>query len=281
MATSTASNPPPLLTAQDIIDLPLIPPDHHLPYGEDGQQFGHLYLPPQGGPHPVVALIHGGCWMAEYDLTHLSHFCRALAGEGFAVWSLEYRRIGNGGGWPGTFEDVAAGVDYLRQIADQHTLDLSRVVAAGHSAGGHLALWAAGRHRLPPESRVYTADPLPLSGVVSLAGIPDLERAVAQNICDGAAQMLLGGSPGDLSHRYAQASPGALLPLGLPQILINGAHDSIVPVDYVKQYAEMATRQDDEVRLEILPDAGHFEIVVPTTLAWMTVKNAIGVFKMG
>jgi acetyl esterase/lipase len=257
------------------MSLPVVPADHRLSYGTDSQQFGDLYLPEQDGPYPVVVLVHGGCWLAEVDLTHVSQMCNALADEGLAVWSLEYRRLGNGGGWPSTFEDVSAGADYLRQISDQHALELSRVVAAGHSAGGHLALWLACRRRLPLESVLYTANPLPLHGVVSLAGIPNLEQAVAQDICEGTPQQLIGGLPSEVQDRYRQASPSTLLPLGIPQILIIGNYDAVIPVDYIKHYAEAAEQKGDDIRLDILPKAGHFEIVVPTTPEWITVKDAI------
>src|SRR5262245_48319205 len=163
-----------LLTVDDYLRLPSIPADHRLSYGSDPAHFGDLYLPSQPGPHPVVVLVHGGCWRAQYDLAPLGQLCVALVGEGLAVWNVEYRRLGNGGGWPTTFLDVAAAADALGGIAGQYGLDLARVVVMGHSAGGHLALWLAGRRRLPPESPLFAAAPLPLRGVVAIAGVPDL-----------------------------------------------------------------------------------------------------------
>jgi acetyl esterase/lipase len=272
MATPEHS-PPKLLTVDDYMRLPSVPADHRLSYGSDPVQFGDLYLPSQPGPHPVVILLHGGCWRAEYGLAPLGQLCAALAGAGLAVWNVEYRRLGNGGGWPTTFMDVAAAADVLRGIADQYALDTSHVIAMGHSAGGHLALWLAGRHRLPPESQLFTAAPLPLRGVISLAGIPDLAEGVKRDLCGGACRDLVGGSPDALPERYQQASPIALLPLGMPQWHIVGRNDQSVPVDYLEQYVAVATEQDD-VHLDILPAAGHFEPVVVGTAAWATVKQA-------
>jgi len=146
-----------LYDSNDYLKLPCVPPQHTYAYGPEASQFGHLYLPPGRGSRPVILVIHGGCWQAEYGLLPMSALCSALAGEGLAVWNLEYRRLGDGGGWPATFHDVAAGADFLRTIAASHELDLDRLVALGHSAGGHLALWLAGRHRLPAGSELASA----------------------------------------------------------------------------------------------------------------------------
>jgi acetyl esterase/lipase len=263
-----------LLTVDDYVRLPSIPADHRLPYGPDPSQFGDLYLPSQPGPHPVVILVHGGCWRAEYGLAPLGQLCTALTGEGLAVWNMEYRRLGNGGGWPATFIDVATAADALRDIAGQYALDLARVVVMGHSAGGHLALWLAGRHRLPPESQLFTAAPLPLRGVVALAGVPDLVEGVRRDLCGGACRELVGGAPDAVPERYRQASPHALLPLGVPQLHIVGREDQSVPADYVQQYVAFAAEQDD-VHLDILEATGHFEPVVASTAAWATVRQAV------
>ncbi|MBI5584460.1 MAG: alpha/beta hydrolase [Deltaproteobacteria bacterium] len=254
--------------------LPSVPPDRRLPYGPDPQQFGDLYLPQGAGPHPVVVLLHGGCWRAEYGLEHLGQFCEALKKEGLAVWNLEYRRLGSGGGWTATFEDAARGVDFLQDLADRYPLNLSRVIYAGHSAGGHLALWLAGRHHLPAESPLYPIKPLVVKGVVSLAGIPDLVEGVKRDICAGACRELVGGLPDEVPQRYRQGSPIALLPLGVPQWHLVGLLDRIVPADYVGQYVALAEKQD-RVNLDLLPDAGHFELIVPATPAWAFVRQAV------
>ena len=133
-----------LMTSNDLDHLVAPPAEARISYGDDALQFGELRLPDGPGPHPVAIVIHGGCWLGEFDLTHIGTLAEALNEEGIAAWVIEYRRIGNpGGGWPGTFEDVARGADHLRKIAKEHPLDLDRVIAVGHSAGGHLALWLA------------------------------------------------------------------------------------------------------------------------------------------
>jgi acetyl esterase/lipase len=263
-----------LLTVDDYMRLPPVVADRRWSYGADPAQFGDLYLPSQPGPHPVVIMLHGGCWRAQYGLAPLGQLCTALASEGLAVWNVEYRRLGNGGGWPTTFTDVAAGADALRDIAADTGLDLSHVVAMGHSAGGHLALWLAGRRRIRAESALFAAEPLALRGVVSLAGVPDLAEAVKRDICGGACQELVGGLPEAVPERYQDASPLALSPLGIPQWHVIGVDDQSVPADYVQQCVRVA-QQYDQIQLDLLPDTGHFEPVVPTTAAWMAVRHAV------
>lgn len=263
-----------LMTVADYMNLPIVSANHRLFYGSDINQFGDLYLPSSRKPHPVVVLLHGGCWLAEYGLEPLGKMCQAIADMGCAVWSLEYRRIGNGGGWKTTFTDVAIGADYLKNIADQYTLDLSRVVVVGHSAGGHLGLWLAGRHCLPTDSELFSDEPLPIHGVVALAAIPDLIEGIKRNICFGACQNLIGDTPEAAPQRYQHGSPHLLLPLGVYQWHIVGRSDELVPADYVQQYITVAN-QHDQVKLEIIAETGHFEVVVPGTPAWNAVKNAI------
>src|SRR5437870_4328814 len=164
---------------EDILSLPPPKADYRLHYGPDPLHFGDLRLPSAEiwgqGPYPVAIVIHGGFWRAQYDLLHAGHMCAALTATGLATWNIEYRRIGNsGGGWPGTFQDVTMAAAHLRKITEEHNLDLERAVAIGHSAGGHLALWLAGCHRVPEGDPLHVADPLPLVGAVSLAGVVDL-----------------------------------------------------------------------------------------------------------
>ena len=262
------------LTFQDIEKLPVPPADHRIAYGSDPQQFGELRLPKVAGPHPVVIVIHGGCWYAAYDLKHIANFCAALTRLGVATWSLEYRRIGNtGGGWPGTFEDVARGTDYLPGMAQTYPLDLKRVIVIGHSAGGQLALWLAARHNLPKNSPLYSPSPLPLQGVVSLAGITDL-RKYRPN-CGDAVSKLLGGAPEEVAVRYEQTSPIELLPLKVAQRLIHGARDRIVPINLSREYEVAAKKKGDDVRLTILEQAGHFELIAPESSAWPAIEESI------
>jgi acetyl esterase/lipase len=262
-----------VMSVGDLLKLPAPPADHRIAYGTDPNQFGYLRLPKGRGPHPVAIVIHGGCWLARFDLEHTGSMCAALTAAGLATWSIEYRRVGNaGGGWPGTFQDIAAGVDHLRALAGRYRLDLKRVVAVGHSAGGHLALWAAARHRLPPSSTLYRPKPLPLRGVVSLAGVGDLRSFAARTpaACGDAIPQLV-GTP----ENYPQASPIELLRLGVPQRLINGALDRIVPVETGQQYEAAARKAGGDVRLTVLESAGHFEVVAPQSAAWPVVEQAV------
>lgn len=270
---------PKLVTAEEYGVLPKAAADHRIPYGDDPSQFGDLYLP-QAAPHkargyPVVLLLHGGCWRAQYGLGPIGQLARALADRGVAVWSLEYRRLGNGGGWPHTFLDVANGADLLRNLADQHPLDLTQVVAVGHSAGGHLALWSAARSQLDADSPIYTANPLSIRSVVALAPVCDLERAVAWDICVDAADVLVGGHPREVWANYYQGSPSAMLPLDIRHVTINGALDDIVPLEYVSHFVDTATKLGDDATLIPVADVGHFEIVLATHSAGQMVMDTI------
>lgn len=264
-----------LLTVDDLLALPIVPPDVSLAYGPHPEQFGHLYLPAGAGPYPVVVLLHGGCWRARVGLNYMGQFAKALTDDGVAVWNVEYRRLDNGGGWPHTFLDVAKGADYVRTLADEHPLDLARVFAVGHSAGGHLALWLAGRHRLASDSELYAEKPLELQGVISLAGIGDLAEALNQNICPDAPARLMGGTPQAVPERYRQGSPVELLPLGVRQIFIQGEEDDTVPLSYVKLYEAAAKHHGEEARLISLAATGHFETVVAATPQWQRVRAAV------
>ncbi|WP_426748112.1 alpha/beta hydrolase [Myxococcus faecalis] len=251
-------------------------PDARIPYGPGTHHFGELRLPSGPGPHPVVVAIHGGFWRAKYDLAHLGHACAALTASGFATWSLEFRRVGHeGGGYPGTLEDVALGADFLRTLAESHPLDLSRVVFLGHSAGGHLALWLAARPRLPSGSSLYNQSPLRPLGVVSLAGVADVTRAYELGLSDNAAGQFLGGSPLEVPLRYQRASPAALQPLGVPQVLLHGSEDDTVPVSMSADFCSRGRAHGDEVRCVVLPGAGHFEVVDPRSREWAQVVDAV------
>jgi acetyl esterase/lipase len=220
--------------------------------------------------------VHGGFWRARYDLEHVGHLCADLTRRGYATWSLEYRRVGHeGGGWPGTFEDVARGMDFLRTLANSRPLDLSRVVVMGHSAGGHLALWLASRRRLPEGGPLYHPEPFIPRGAVALAGVVDLERAHALRLGDGIVTELLGGSPAQVPERYRLGSPAALTPLGVRQILIHGTEDDTVPFSLASDYRDRAAALGDDARLVTLPGAGHFEVINPLAKEWPQVLEAI------
>jgi acetyl esterase/lipase len=252
------------------------PGEQRIPYGEDPSQFGHLRTPPGPGPHPVVVYLHGGCWLSEYDLDHAAHACAALTDAGVATWSLEYRRIGaSGGGWPATFNDVARGADHLRELAAEKRLDLSRVIAAGHSAGGHLAAWLAARPGIPAGDPLHTPDPLAIRGVVSIAGLIDLARASELRLCGGSMDLLIGGTPKAVPDRYAIASPYELLPLGVPQVLMSGGRDTIVPAGIAERYAARAKERGDTVETVTLENADHFDLIDPLTPAFARVREAV------
>lgn len=254
------------------------PPSGVLSYGREPQQFGHLRLPDAEeagpGPYPLVIVIHGGYWRARYDLGYFGAACGALGRLGLATWNIEYRRMGDpGGGWPGTLEDVATAADFARSLAQAYPLDLGRVVTLGHSAGGHLALWLAARPRLPEHSQFWRPDPLPLAGVVSLAGVTDLRRAWELGLSDNAAGLLIGGSPDDFPFRYDEASPYEALPLRVRQVLLHGDADANVPIELSARYAERARALGDNVMFVTLPGAEHFEPVNPETGEWRDVER--------
>src|SRR5687768_3281806 len=160
----------------DILDRPAPRADRIIRYGPERSQFGELRLPEHAeGRLPVVVVVHGGFWRAQYSLEHIGHLCAALTREGWATWSVEYRRLGEpGGGWPGTFTDAGAALDAVRWLADQWPLDPTRVVTIGHSAGGHLALWLAARPQLSAHPELGVAEPLVPIGAVALAAVSDL-----------------------------------------------------------------------------------------------------------
>lgn len=248
------------------------PAGERIAYGEAPQQFGELRLPEAArwgqGPHPVAVLVHGGCWLADYDYRYFNHLAAALTEQGVATWTLEFRRLGDaGGGWPGTLRDVAQATDHLRELANTQPLDVSRVVSVGHSAGGQLALWLGARHKLAVESELYTPQPLPLRGVVALAAITDLDsyRIGKPDSCNASVEKLLGGAPTAWPRRYAESSPIALLPLGVPQWLIQGGQDAIVPPAGLLTYAAAATAAGDSAEVAMVGELGHFDPVAPAT----------------
>jgi acetyl esterase/lipase len=265
-----------VMRAADALALPRPAADHRLAYGDDPLQFGELRLPGGDGPYPVVIVIHGGCWLADYDLGYISAFADALTEAGVATWSIEYRRVGNeGGGWPGTFQDVADAADHLLEIALEYDLDLDQVAAVGHSAGGHLALWLAGRKTLDADDPLRGDGPAALNGVVALAGIPDLAAYAAPEGCGASVSGLLGGDPADVADRLQRASPIAMVPFGITQTLVIGELDTIVPVSQAHAFAEAARQMGDSVAVVELDGAGHFELVDPTNPAFETIRQSV------
>ncbi len=259
----------------DLAELAKAPAGQKHAYGDDPLQFGELTLPDGPGPHPVVILIHGGCWLAQYDIKHSRALANGFAQAGMAVWNLEYRRVGNkGGGWPGTFLDIAMGADHLRGLAKKYPLDLSHVLAVGHSAGGHLALWLAVRHKIPAGSDIYKAKPISILGVLPLAPASELDRLHQKAVCGQVVDKLIGGSPEAFPDRYLQATPSRFAPLGVPQILVVGEQDSDwgwVGDAYIKAARAAG---DEQIQLIKAPKAGHFEVIDPKSSAWPMVRDA-------
>jgi acetyl esterase/lipase len=249
-------------------------------YGPGEWQFGELRAPAGTGSHPVALIIHGGFWRARYGLDLMDRMAEDFAARGIAAWNIEYRRVGQeGGGWPGTLADVALAADHLRALAPTHHLALNQVVAIGHSAGGHLALWLAGRHRLPAGSPLATAQPpLPLRGAIALAGVCDLEQMWQirhDGPEDNPVDALMEGAPSKHPDRYAQASPSRVLPLGIPQVLVHGTADPIVPIAVSGRYCEAARAAGDSVELIALPGMEHFAVIDPTSEAWPPIAGAM------
>jgi acetyl esterase/lipase len=230
-------------------------------YGTDPSQHGELFLPDGEGVFAVVVVIHGGYWRARYEKSLMTGLCVDLAGRGLAAWNLEYRRVGSGGGWPETFLDVATGVDLLADIPAP--LDLTRVGAVGHSAGGHLALWAAARPRLPADAPGAGPRVVPRA-VVSQAGVADLHLAAVTSPSDEPTRALLG----EPSDHYALASPRELVPLGVDQLVLHGERDDVVSMRISESHAAAATAAGDQCELRVLPRTGHFEHIDATSDAW-------------
>jgi acetyl esterase/lipase len=267
----------------DILSRPVLVADHRIGYGDDASQFGDLWLPNGAGPFPLVVFFHGGWWKSKYDLGYAGYLCSALRDVGIATWSVEYRRVGQtGGGWPGTFHDAAAGFDHVAILGDGYPIDLSRVIAMGHSAGGHLAFWIAGRKQLPVDSELS----LPtagtnLRGVVALAGAVDLRLTVeltGESIVarDGdEVSNLMGGEPDEVPTRYEAGNPGDLLPLMAPQWLVQGNEDDQIPHELPHRWTAMSTESGCESCTTIIEGAGHFDVVDPEADAWSDVLQLI------
>ena len=243
-----------------ITELPPLAPGERIDYGPDPNQFAELFVPSGTGPHPCVMFIHGGFWRAAFSLDHARYLCRALVTEGYAVWSVEYRRVGQpGGGYPGTLDDIRAAA---HRLVDIPNIDVERVVAMGHSAGGQLALWLAAQRVIK------------LAGVVSLGGVCDLRRALELNLGRGAALEFIGASPEVHPEAYANASPIELLPFDVPQTLLHGDADDIVPIELSTGFAHASPN----ARLVRLTGADHFDVIDPRSPHWPRVIAEVGRF---
>jgi acetyl esterase/lipase len=253
------------MSSEDILKLAPPPADARLPYGKDSNQFGELRLPKNEAnkSSAVVMNIHGGFWRSKYNLAHAGHLCAALTAKGLANWNVEYRRVGNpGGGWPGTFEDIANAYRFLPQIAKRYNLDTTRVVVMGHSAGGQLALCLA-------------AHEPSVKAVISLAGVVDLQRAWEEHLSDDAVVAFLGGKPKDVPEHYQEADPMQLKISAATQWLIHGAADSVVPPPFSRNYAEQKKKRGEDVHYLEISTAGHYELIDPHSSAWPKVESTV------
>jgi len=227
-----------------------------LSFGEDASHVGELHLPRRcETARPVAVLLHGGYWQTRFGKLVCRPLARDLVSRGWAVWNLEYRRLGSGrgggGGWPMTFDDVATGIDHLARLDDAR-LDLGRVVVIGHSAGGQLALWAAGRQR--PAVDVH--------GVVALAPVTDLARAGQH------ARALLGGTPEQVPERWAAADPMRFAPPSVPTIVVHPSADRTIPSARSQAYAERCRALGSDVTLVVPDGETHRDSIDPTTASW-------------
>lgn len=257
----------------------------HIRWGTGPREFGLLRTPLGAGPHPVVVLVHGGCWSSEADPDYMGRFAVWLVEQGWATWSIAFPRTDDaGGGWPGTFRAVGRAADHLREIGPYASLDMERVVSVGHSSGGHLALWLASRPALPTEGeggRIRGVDPVELRGVIGLAPITSLAvfHAEGGHGCDAdAVEALLGGPPEAVPDRLAVADPARRPPLGVPQLLVTGALDDTVPPSQAIEFARRAGLAGADVECLEIERAGHFEVVAPSGPDWPRVAVPIARF---
>jgi acetyl esterase/lipase len=268
-----ASSSNALMKWPDLLEREKPVPDETVRYGANHLQVADLWLPAGKGPHPTVLMVHGGCWQTEIaDRRFMAWISDDLRRRGIAVWNIDYRGVDrDGGGYPGTFLDTAAAADALRDQAPRYRLDIRPLVAVGHSAGGHLALWLAARPRLPKASPLRTENPIPIDTVISLGGLPDLEEAArppGSGCGTEVIQTLTGG-------RFDDTSVPRLAPLGARQILINGRQDRIIPAKYAEEYAAPMRAAGDEVKVRMIDRTGHVELIAPGTAAWAAAVEEI------
>lgn len=267
------------MTLADYLALSGPPPSARFAYGSAPSQFAELFRPAGDGPFPVVVLIHGGCWTVQYGgIEQMHNVAGALAAQGIAVWNVEYRRVDeDGGGYPGTYLDVNAALDRLGAEAGRYQLDTSRIVAVGHSAGGQLAQWIAGRGRIPGSSPLFQAKPLPVREVISLGGLADLrnEQELIKSSCGRDTAQLAGHPSAARPDVFADTNAAELIPNGSRSVLITGELDTISPPRAAHDYARRARAAGDQAEVIILPGASHYDEIAASSPSWMLVLGAI------
>jgi acetyl esterase/lipase len=254
-------------------------PTTRIAYGSAPSQFVELFRPAGDGPFPVVVLVHGGCWTIKFGgIEQMRNLAGALAAQGIAVWNVEYRRVDEaGGGYPGTYQDINAALDLLDKQAMRHQLDLARIVAVGHSAGGQLVQWIAGRGQIGASSPLFHPHPLPVRQVISLGGLADLrnERELIKSSCGRDTVELAGTPSAARPDVYADTNAADLMPNGSTTILITGALDTVSPPRAAHDYAARAHKAGDVARVVILPGASHYDEVAASSPAFKLVLPAI------
>jgi acetyl esterase/lipase len=253
-------------------------PSAHIAYGAAPSQYAELFLPKGEGPFPVALLVHGGCWTVEFGgIRQMRNIAGALAASGIAVWNVEYRRVEEGGDYPGMYLDMEAAIAALAAKAPAYHLDTRHIVAIGHSAGGQLVQWIAGRDRLPASSPLYQHDFLPIHQVVSLGGLADLrhEKDLIKNSCDRDVAQLTGAPGPDRTDVYADTNAAELIPNGSTTVLINGEFDRVSPPRTATAYADRARQAGDQAETLVLPDASHYDEVAATSPSWKLVLPVI------
>ncbi len=252
--------------------------DYRYAYGSADDTYGELRLPKGPGPWPVMVVIHGGCWLDAYSLDHIRPLAEAITALGYATWTIEYRRADSeGGGWPQTFVDVASALDALRELADTHSLDLERVSALGHSAGGQLALMLAARSQFGPEHPLYSTTPLPVQRVIALAAISDMmDYGMQAGSCQDGARKVIGGSPDEWLQRFQAVDPSQHLPLASRVELLHARADPLVPYVYSPRFSEQLVAAGGQAQLHPLPEwAGHFDVLLTDGPVWQVLREIL------
>ncbi len=268
------SEPTPLMSWADLTNRPKAHPTKTVRTGDGKTDIVDVWLPDEPGPHPIVLMVHGGCWQKSIaDRSLMNYAAEAMRQEGLAVWNIEYRGVDeDGGGYPGTFQDVAHGADSMRDYAEHFDLDLNRVAGFGHSAGGHLITWLAGRKNLPDTSALAVGTPLPMVGVVNSGGLADLEVSEPLTLKSCLADIkdkLTGPASNIRADPLSDTSSDRLLPTGIILYSVNGEKDRISPPALCDSFTAKAEQSGDEAEAIIIPNEGHVELIAPGSNAFM------------